>query len=104
MKITPNRDPQLKNIHTTIKKKLSSEPAREARRRPGCSFELRRAKRAGAQTGIRLPGAQFRPPPNKKMLAPESGPGIFKKMSLAPGWLGKFSYLKPEAYALSNFF
>ena len=70
---------------------LSSEPAREARRRPGCCFELRRAKRAGAQTGIRVLG-------NKKALAPESGARGFKKVHLALGSLGKFSYQKPGVY------
>ena len=73
-------------------KKLSSEPAREARRRPGCCFELRRAKRAGARTGIRLPGTRIRPPGNKKMLAPENGARKFKKMPLAPSRIGIFSY------------
>ena len=65
-----------------MEKHISWEPAREARRRPGCRFELRRAKRAGAETGIWIPEARFRPRPNKKIPAPESGPGMFKKMFL----------------------
>ena len=85
------RDPKLKK-HTT--KKESSEPAREARQRPGCCFELRRAKRAGAQTGIRVLG-------NKKVLDPECGARRFKKMPLAPGSLGKIFLL--EAGGVGHF-
>ena len=65
-------------------KNLPSEPAREAQRHPGCCFELRRAKRAGAQTRLRPPGACIRPPGNKKMPAPEHGAWKFKKMPVAP--------------------
>ena len=75
----------------------------------------RRAKRAGPldaflSSGARSApelrpasgsrGAQTRLPANKKVLAPESGPGIFKKMHLAPGSLGQISYYKSRAYAL----
>ena len=61
-----------KNLYKT-RKNLSSEPARGARRRPGCRFELRRAKRAGAQTGIQVLG-------NEKVLAPESELRRFKNI------------------------
>ena len=73
------------NSKTSLQKSknLSWEPAREARRRPRCCFELRRAKRAGA-----------RPRPNKKVLAPESGPQIFNKIHLAPGSLGEIFLLE----------
>ena len=56
-KITKHWDAKHKNNDTNIQATLSSEPAREARQCPECWFELRRANRAGAQTGIRLPRA-----------------------------------------------
>ena len=96
--MTKNGDPTLKKKRYKYQKHLSSEPAREARRHPGCCFELRRAKRAGAQTRIRLPGACIRPPGNKKMPAPENGACKNKRMPLAPNKLGKCSCLKSRVY------
>ena len=97
-KMSANRDPKLKINRYKNQKKLSSEPAREARQHPGCCFELRRAKRAGAQTGIRLPGACIQPPGNKKMPAPETGARKLKKMSPAPDQMEQFSYSAPGVY------
>ena len=74
-----NRDPPTQTNRCKNRKKNSSEPAREARRRPGCCFELRRAKRAGAQTGIRLPRACTRPQEIRKCQPLKTNPGNSRK-------------------------
>ena len=79
-----------KHIRVKFQTHLSCEPARGARRRPGCLSELRRAKRAGAQTGIRAPGGMIPIPPNKKMLAPEYGTQRFKKCAQPLAGSGKY--------------
>ena len=64
-KMTKDRNPKLTKIFTKMKNNFrGSRRARSARRRPGCRFQLRRAKRAGAETGIRAACPQ-RAPINK---------------------------------------
>ena len=91
-KLTKNRNPKLKKIFTKIRKIFRG--SRRAKRAGVLDAVLSSGARSAPElrpaSGSR--GAQTRLPPNKKVLAPESGPGIFKKMLLAPGSLGKFSY------------
>ena len=73
------RPKKLKNLYKT-QKYLLSKPALGARRRPGCRSELRRAKRAGAQTGIRaLRGHGPNPHQMRKCQTLKVEPGDLRK-------------------------
>ena len=98
--IYKHRYPKLKKHMYNNEEKQNSRGGRRAKRAGPLDALLSSGARSAPElrpaSGSR--GAQTRLPPDMKVLAPEYGTGIFKKMPLAPGSLGKCSYYKSGVY------